>query len=109
MDGMTDVVVCSADIYPCTYPTSSRWVLRPDIPSFCFMDKGTGQSCALLLPLWADGGILLAPVPLPALFILRQPLLTAPCGQLRILSPDHSFLSSSQAYRAMSVSFCSPL
>ena len=27
MDEMTDVVVCSADVYPYTYPTSSRWVL----------------------------------------------------------------------------------
>lgn len=35
----------------------------PYIPSFCFMDKGTGQTFAELLPLWADGGFLLVPVP----------------------------------------------
>lgn len=30
--------------------------LCPDIPSFCFMDKYTEQTCAILLPHWADGG-----------------------------------------------------
>ena len=28
--------------YPYTYPISSRWIHCPYIPSFCFMDKGTG-------------------------------------------------------------------
>ena len=41
----------------------------PDIPSFCFMDKGTGQTCAFVLPHWADGGNLLVPVPLPAILL----------------------------------------
>ena len=35
--------------------------LCPVIPSFCFMDKGTGQTCAFLLPHRADGGTLLVP------------------------------------------------
>src|SRR5699024_11196222 len=68
------------------------------------MDKGTGQTCAVMLPLWADGGILLVPVPLSALFMVRQQPLAAPCEQPRRLSPNSNSLSFSQAYESRSVS-----
>ena len=43
--------------------------------------------CCCAASVRADGGILLVPVPLSALFIVRQPLLAVPCGQVRRLSP----------------------
>ena len=57
-----------------------------------------------MLPRWADGGSLLVHVPLSTLFMVRQPTLVAPCGHLRIPSPDRISLSSSQAYGSASVS-----
>lgn len=36
--------------------------------------KGTGQSCAFVLPLWADGGDLLVPVPFPAYGVFLRSL-----------------------------------
>lgn len=66
--------------------------LCPDIPSFCFMNKGKGQNCAFLLPLWADGGNLLVPLPLSAYSVVRRQPLATPCGYVRRLSQDRSFL-----------------
>ena len=73
MDGIIGECA-SADAYPFAYPISSHWVYALTFLHPAFMEKGTGQTCALRLPLWADGEDLLVPVPLPALFIVRQPL-----------------------------------
>ena len=85
---------------------SSNEILTDLLKETKAMDKGTGQTCAYSLPLWADGGILLVPVPLPAYFIVRQPISAAPCGHGRILCSDRSSLSFSQAYVSGSVSSC---
>ena len=44
---------------------------RPYIPSFCFIDKGIGETCAWLPPHWAYGEFLLAPIPISALWIYQ--------------------------------------
>ena len=46
-----------------TYPISSRWVYALTFLRSAFMDKGTGQIYALVLPRWADGKSLLSPCP----------------------------------------------
>ena len=65
MDVMIKILICRLISIHLPYQFSLG--LCPDIPSFCFMDKDTGQTCAFMLPLRADGGFLLVPVSLPAI------------------------------------------